>query len=263
MRFDVISMLPQWLASAVRCGILERAFAQGLLELVTWNPCDFDDSNRPFCDDRPYGGGSGMVLSAPPVLKAIAAARENGPTAPVVYLTPQGEPLSASRVRELARLPRLILVAGRYEGMDERVMQVVDVELSVGDVVLSGGEIPALLLMDALSRQIPGVLGGEGALLEESFTEGLLEYPQYTRPAALPQGEVPAVLRSGNHDAVRAWRQEQALGRTWLRRPDLLAKRGLSAQERELLGSFVADFLAQRHRACGIPDLGSDPFSRS
>jgi tRNA (guanine37-N1)-methyltransferase len=253
MRFDVISVVPQWVATAARCGVLDRAFASGLLELVTWNPCDFDATGRPFCDDRPYGGGAGMVMRAPPLLEAIAAARKAGPVAPVVCLTPQGEPLSAAWVAELARLPRLILVAGRYEGIDERVMEAVDMELSVGDVVLSGGEIPALLLMDAISRQIPGVLGGQETLQEESFGDGLLEYPHYTRPATLPQGEVPGVLRSGNHDAVRAWRHEQALGRTWIRRPDLLARRLLSAQERRSLAAFVADFLEQRHRACGIP----------
>ncbi len=258
MRFDVISVLPQWLTSAVRCGVLGRAFEEGLLELVSWNPCDFDEVPRPFCDDKPYGGGAGMIMSAPPLLRAIAAARKAGMDAPVVCLTPQGEPLTNTWVKQLARLPRLILVAGRYEGIDERVMQAMDMELSVGDLILSGGEIPALLLMDAISRQIPGVLGGQDALHEESFADGLLEYPQYTRPATLPEGEVPTILRSGNHGAVHAWRHEQALGRTWIRRPDLLAGRNLSAQERTSLVAFVADFLEQRYRACGIPDLGSN-----
>lgn len=257
MRFDVISVLPQWLCAAVRCGVLGRAFDAGLLELVLWNPCDFDEAQRPFCDDKPYGGGAGMIMSAPPLLGAITAARKADVDAPVVCLTPQGELLTNSWVRQLARLPRLILVAGRYEGIDERVMQAVDMELSVGDVVLSGGEIPALLLIDAISRQIPGVLGGQEALHEESFADGLLEYPQYTRPARLPEGEVPGILLSGNHSAVRAWRHEQALGRTWIRRPDLLAGCCLSAQERASLAAFVAAFLEQRYRACGIPDLGS------
>src|SRR5207237_2395363 len=195
-------------------------------------------------DDRPYGGGPGMVMTAVPLAKALQAAREGLRTAgidvaPVVYMSPQGEPLRHRRVVELAAEPGLVVVSGRYEGVDERLLErTVDLELSIGDFVVSGGELPALLLIDAIVRQLPGVLNDAQSSVEDSFVDGLLDCPHYTRPEVYQGRAVPAVLLSGDHAAIARWRLKQAVGRTWLRRPELLAARGTSEEESVLLEEF-------------------------
>lgn len=243
MRIDVVTLFPEMIRACSDCGIQGRAIAQGLLELETWNPRDFTVDRHRNVDDRPYGGGPGMVMQVQPLRDAIRAARDAGPAAPVICLSPQGARLDQQRTRELAREARLILVAGRYEGIDERLIALeVDEELSVGDYVLSGGELPALLVMDAVTRLLPGALGDADSAQEDSFMDGLLDHPHYTRPERIEGREVPAVLLSGDHAAIRRWRRKQALGRTWLRRPDLLARLRLDGEQQRLLDEFINEF---------------------
>ena len=241
MRIDVVTLFPEMIRELSGYGIQGRAIAQGVLELVTWNPRDFTTDRHRNVDDRPYGGGPGMVMQVQPLRDAIRAARsaESG-AARVICLSPQGARFDQQRARELATQERLVLVAGRYEGIDERLVELeVDEELSVGDFVLSGGELPALLVMDAVTRLLPGALGAADSALADSFMDGLLDYPHYTRPERIEGREVPAVLLSGDHAAIRRWRQKQALGRTWLRRPDLLARMRLDEQQQRLLDEFI------------------------
>jgi tRNA (guanine37-N1)-methyltransferase len=238
MRFDVVTLFPQMFAAVTQSGITSRALQGGLWQLRTWNPRDFTTDNYRTVDERPYGGGPGMVMLAEPLEKALDAAQAAG-GGRVVYLSPQGRKLDHRRVMEISRETSLTLLCGRYEGVDERLLRRrVDEELSLGDFVLSGGEIAAMALIDACVRQLPGALGDEHSALEESFAAGLLDCSQYTRPETYGGEKVPEVLLSGHHENIRRWRLKQALGRTWLRRPDLLQSRALGEEERELLDEF-------------------------
>jgi len=240
MRIDVVTLFPEMLRGHSEYGIQGRALAQGLLELVTWNPRDFTTDRHRNVDDRPYGGGPGMVMQVQPLVAAIRAARAAGPAAPVIYLSPQGNRFTQDRARRMAGLERCILVAGRYEGIDERVIALeIDEELSLGDFVLSGGELPALVIMDAVTRLLPGALGDADSAQEDSFMDGLLDYPHYTRPEQIEGLRVPEALLGGHHAEIRRWRQKQALGRTWQRRPDLLAGLTLSDEQQTLLDEFI------------------------
>lgn len=246
MQFECITLFPEMFAAVTESGITRRAKEQGRFGLRTWNPRDFTTDNHRTVDDRPYGGGPGMVMLAEPLEKAVNAAQgAGGPglgRAKVIYLSPQGPVLDHNKVIALSAEPRLVLLCGRYEGIDERLFaRVVDEEVSIGDYVLSGGELAAMVLIDACVRHLPGVLNDEGSAAQDSFSAGLLEGPQYTRPE-LYQGEgVPPVLLSGNHADIARWRLKQAVGRTWLRRPELLESRGLSQTEKSLLEEFRRD----------------------
>ncbi|MCE5388302.1 MAG: tRNA (guanosine(37)-N1)-methyltransferase TrmD [Acidithiobacillus sp.] len=233
MRFDVITIFPELITGYLEVGILGRARRRGLFQVQSWNPRDFSELPHGRVDDRPFGGGPGMVLMAPPLLGAIAAARSANPDARVAYLSPQGRQFRQEDAKEFASRSGMILLAGRYEGIDERVMAAVDEEWSIGDYVLAGGELPALILMEATARLLPGVLGDEDSAAQDSFTElGLLDCPHYTRPEQLGSGwEVPAVLLSGDHRRIARWRRGQALLRTRERRPDLWAQRILSQED--------------------------------
>ncbi len=247
IRFDVITLFPGMFAAVSKYGITGRAVQSGLLRLKTWNPRDFTRDRHRTVDDRPYGGGPGMVMLAEPLHAAIGAAREGDPhPGRVIYLSPQGRPLDQSVLRELARQQRIILLAGRYEGIDERLIQrEVDEELSLGDYVLSGGELAAMVVIDGVTRLLPGALGHEDSAWQDSFAAGLLDHPHYTRPERLDGMAVPEVLLSGNHRAIARWRAKQALGRTWERRPDLLEKLDLSEEQRILLQEYIRE---QRER---------------
>jgi tRNA (guanine37-N1)-methyltransferase len=239
MRFDVISLFPE-MFEALRCGVTGRAIERGQVELALWNPRDYARDPHRTVDDRPYGGGPGMVMMVEPLRAAIQDARAASPHGRVLYLSPQGRRLDQAAVREMASAPGLVLLAGRYEGIDERLIEAhVDEEWSIGDYVLSGGELPAMVLMDAVIRLLPGVLGHADSAEQDSYVDGLLDCPHYTRPEEIEGRAVPEVLMSGNHGLIRRWRLQQALGRTWLRRPDLLEGRELSSEEQSLLDEFI------------------------
>ena len=240
IRFDCVTLFPQMFAAVTDAGITRRALEQGLWDLVLWNPRDFTSDSYRTVDDRPYGGGPGMVMLAEPLEKAIAAAKAAAATgARVVHLSPQGRLLDHERVAALTAEARLVLLCGRYEGVDERLVnRCVDEELSIGDYVVSGGELAAMVLIDAVVRLLPGVLGDEQSAQQDSFVDGLLDCPQYTRPEEYQGEAVPSVLLSGHHAQITRWRRKQSLGRTWLRRPELLARRGLNREESELLEEF-------------------------
>jgi len=247
IHLDVVTLFPEMFEAITGSGITQRARDKGFYELVLWNPRDFSTNAYRSVDDRSYGGGPGMVMMAQPLSKALAAARQRQLSCGVrrtrsIYLSPQGRPLTQKIVDELGRLEGLVLLAGRYEGVDERLLQAeVQDQVSIGDYVLSGGELPAMVLMDALIRRIPGVLNDAESAQQDSFEEGLLDFPHYTRPE-LYQGEpVPAVLLSGHHVDIARWRMKQSLGRTWERRPDLLAKVTLSADQAALLEEYKAE----------------------
>jgi len=237
----IVSLFPDMLRSVAGMGVVGRAIDNGVLELALFNPRDFTSDKHRTVDDRPYGGGPGMVMLVEPLLAAIDAARGAAQTAvgevpPVIYLSPQGPRLTQGRMGELAALQAMILVAGRYEGIDERICELgVDAELSVGDYVLSGGELPALVVLDGVCRLLPGTLGNSASAVEESHLDGLLDYPHYTRPESAGGLDVPDVLVSGDHRAIQRWRRKAALQRTWERRPDLLTGRELDGLDRELL----------------------------
>src|SRR3954468_16845937 len=242
IRFDVVTLFPEMFAAVTASGITSRALDRGLWSLMTWNPRDFTTDNYRTVDDRPYGGGPGMVMLAEPIERTLKAVRTAG-GGKLLYLSPQGRRLDHRRVMELAGEKAVTLLCGRYEGVDERLlMRRVDEEVSIGDFVLSGGELAAMALMDAVVRQLPGALGDEASAVEESFADGLLDCPQYTRPEVWgTEGggmKVPEVLMSGHHENIRRWRLKQALGRTWLRRPDLLAAKKLGKEEQNLLEEF-------------------------
>ena len=238
MRFDVVTLFPEMFRAITESGITSRALAQGLWQVKTWNPREFAANAYRTVDDRPFGGGPGMVMLAEPLEKALDAVKKDG-GGRVVYLSPQGRKLDHRKVMELAKESSLTLLCGRYEGVDERLLaRRVDEELSIGDFVLSGGELAAMALMDAVVRQLPGALGDESSAAEESFADGLLDCPHYTRPETYAGEKVPDVLMSGHHENIRRWRLKQALGRTWLRRPELIAARRLSDEEKRLLDEF-------------------------
>ena len=256
MRIDVLSLFPEFIAQCAAFGVVGRAQERGLLSLRGWNPRDYAEGNYRRVDDRPFGGGPGMVMMIEPLRTCLSAARAGSELpAKVVYLTPQGVPLTQRKVRQLAALPRLVLLCGRYEGVDERLVAAeVDEEISIGDYVLSGGELAAAVLIDAVARLQEGVLNDAESAAQDSFeadasgsTPGqvLLDCPHFTHPASHALGEVPAVLRSGDHAAIARWRRQQALGRTWLRRPDLLDEASLSKADRALLEEFRRNSILQ------------------
>lgn len=261
MWIGAVTLFPEMFRAISEYGITGRAVQNGLVSLSCWSPRDFAHDRHRTVDDRPYGGGPGMLMKVQPLSDAINAARQAAPATPrVIYLSPQGRTLDQARVQALAGEPALILVAGRYEGVDERLIQTeVDEEISLGDFVLSGGELPAMALIDAVIRLLPGALGHTLSAEQDSFADGLLDCPHYTRPEVLRGLQVPPVLLGGNHEEIRRWRLKQALGRTWQRRPELLAARRLNAQEQTLLDEFVseADASAQpehRVRCLGASD---------
>ena len=238
IRFDVVTLFPEMFAAITGSGITSRALEAGLYSLTTWNPRDFAADNYRTIDDRPYGGGPGMVMLPEPLERALDGIKLAG-GGRVIYLSPQGKKLDHRRVMQLKEEHALTLLCGRYEGVDERLLQRrVDEEVSIGDFVLSGGELAAMALVDAVVRQLPGALGDDASAVEESFADGLLDCPQYTRPEIYSGARVPEVLLSGHHENIRRWRLKQALGRTWLRRPDLLAVKKLSTEEERLLEEF-------------------------
>ena len=241
MRVDVVTLFPDMIRDCCGYGIPRIAREKGLLQLETWNPRDYSRDRHRNVDDRPYGGGPGMVMQVQPVAEAIAEARRHG-DGPVIYLSPQGRRLDQAAVRRFAALPHMILLAGRYEGIDERLIErEVDEEWSIGDYVLSGGEPAVLVWIDALARLIPGALGDEESALYDSFMDGLLDYPHYTRPEVADGLAVPAVLTGGNHAEIARWRMKQSLGRTWQRRPDLLAQVDLNKEQQALLAEFISE----------------------
>ena len=238
IRFDVVTLFPEMFAAISASGITARALQRGLWRLEAWNPRDFTADAYRSVDDRPYGGGPGMVMLAEPLERALDAVQAAG-GGPVTYLSPQGRRLDHAKVVELAGREAVTLLCGRYEGVDERLLRRrVDEELSLGDFVLTGGELAAMAVIDAVVRQLPGALGDEESAVEESFADGLLDCPQYTRPEVYAGEPVPDVLLSGHHANIRRWRLKQSLGRTWLRRPELIAARRLSEEENRLLEEF-------------------------
>lgn len=239
LRFDVVTLFPEMFAAVTESGITRRALERGLWQLTSWNPRDWAENAYRRVDDRPFGGGPGMVMMAEPLEKAIGAAKSARGGGRVICLSPQGRALTHGRVCELAATEGAILLCGRYEGIDERLIgRCVDEEISLGDFVLSGGEIAAMALIDACVRQLPGALNDDASVVEESFAAGLLDCPHYTRPEVYEGMAVPEVLLSGHHENIRRWRLKQALGRTWLRRPELLEGRNLSSEEARLLEEF-------------------------
>lgn len=248
MRFDIITLFPE-IFSALNAGITSRALDKNIIEIATHNPRDFTHNKQKRVDDSSYGGGPGMVMQYQPLHDAITHARNTHSEKPyVIYLSPQGTPLNQKIVRELSTQKRFILIAGRYEGIDERIIQQdVDAEYSIGDYVLSGGELPAMVLIDALTRLLPGALGDDTSALHDSFENGLLDFPHYSRPEIIDGLSVPKVLQSGDHKAIAAWRYQQSLGKTWQKRPDLLKRRILSSEERDLLQMYINDFLGNDH----------------
>lgn len=246
MQIEVVTLFPDMIRQALGFGVLGRAIERGIVQIGTEDPRAHTRDVHRTVDDRPYGGGPGMVLKPGPMAAAIDAAAARAPRgAPRVYLSAQGERLEQALVTELAAFEGLVLIAGRYEGLDERVIATrVDREVSLGDFVLSGGEVPVLAVIDAVARLLPGVLGDERSSVEESFTDGLLDWPHYTRPVEFEGHEVPAVLQGGHHADIRRWRLKQAVARTWRRRPDLIAGGGLSREASALLNEFLEE---QRH----------------
>lgn len=243
MWIGVISLFPEMFRAITEHGVTGRAVKSGLLQIECWNPRDFTHDKHRTVDDRPYGGGPGMLMMVQPLRDAIHAAKQAaGGGAKVIYLSPQGRKLTQAGVTELAMNQKLILVAGRYEGIDERVIQTeVDEEWSIGDYVLSGGELPAMTLIDAVSRLVPGVLGDQASAEQDSFTDGLLDHPHYTRPEVLDGLTVPEALTSGNHEVIRRWRLKQSLGRTWQRRPELINNLALTDEQESLLAEYVRE----------------------
>ena len=240
MHIALVSLFPEMFEAVTDHGVTGRAVKQGLVQISHSNPRDYTTDRHRTVDDRPYGGGPGMLMKIDPLQQAIAAAREAaGEGAKVIYLSPQGRRLDHSKAVALSQETALILVAGRYEGVDERLIEAeVDEELSIGDYVLSGGELAAMVVIDTVTRQLPGVLGHELSAQEDSYADGLLDCPHYTRPEQYQGKQVPDVLLSGNHDQIRRWRLKQALGRTQQRRPDLLQGRAMTAEEEELLAEY-------------------------
>ena len=244
MRIDIVTLFPQMFQAVTENGITSRAIKRGIVEMGFWNPRDYTEDNYQSVDDRPYGGGPGMVMQVQPLRDAIRKARsaaERGSR--VIYLSPQGRKLNQDGLKELSRRENLILVCGRYEGIDERLIAAeVDEEWSIGDYVLSGGELAAMVMIDGITRLLPDALGHEDSAEQDSFVQGLLDHPQYTRPEEIDGMQVPQVLLSGDHQAIERWRQKQALGRTWLRRPDLLETLDLDREQQALLAEFIHEF---------------------
>ncbi len=252
MHFHVITLFPEMVEQMCEFGVLGRAIKRGIIKLTCWNPRDYTQDRHRTVDDRPYGGGPGMLMKVQPLADAINAAKQQaGDDAKVVYLSPQGQLLNQQAVVKMADGPEqkaMILIAGRYEGIDERLIeQYVDEEWSIGDYVLSGGEMPALIMIDAVARMLPGVLGDADSAQQDSFMEGLLDCPHYTRPEEIDGQAVPEVLLSGDHKKIDHWRQKQALGRTWLRRPDLLESLQLNDEQKKWLSEFQQEHEQPEH----------------
>ncbi len=242
MRFDILTLFPELFSSFLKEGILGRAVKKGLVDIRLINIRSFARGSHNVTDDRPYGGGNGMVMKPGPIYRALRSIEKVDGQSLVILLTPQGQTFEQSRAWELSRLDRLVLICGRYEGVDERIRSsYIDMELSLGDYILSGGELGAMVVIDTVSRLVPDVLGGERSALEDSFEEGLLEYPQYTRPRIFKGEEVPPVLLSGDHEKIRVWRRTESLKRTRERRPDLLKKAGLQEEDRAILAEIEED----------------------
>lgn len=239
MIFDILTLFPEFFNEHKRHGVVGRAAAKGLIGLNTHNLRDYTLDRHRATDDEPYGGGHGMVMKVEPVARALESLKEGGPEAKVALTTPQGAPFNQRLAQELSQLPRLIIVCGRYEGYDERIRAFADYEISIGDYVLSGGEAAALVITDAVARLVPGVLGEPGSAESDSFSAGLLEYPQYTRPEEFRGMRVPDVLLSGNHAEIARWRRHEALKRTFERRPDLIDAAELTAEDRALLEALI------------------------
>lgn len=255
--FDVITLFPGMFDSITKYGVTSRAAENKLYNLHTWNPRDYTENIHRSVDDRPYGGGPGMVMLADPLEKAVTAAKarqtECGISGmKVIYLSPQGRTLDHKLVKELGKLSGLVLISGRYEGVDDRLIKrQAEDEISIGDYVLSGGELPAMVLIDCMVRQMPGVLGDPESAVQDSFVDGLLDFPHYTRPEVYQGNIVPETLMSGDHDKIKRWRLQQALGKTWLRRPDLLAlkiEQGITSEEKKLLEEFKIAYAANKSK---------------
>jgi tRNA (guanine37-N1)-methyltransferase len=249
MQIEVVTLFPLLVRDAVTYGVMGRALERGILDVRCEDPRVYTKDAHRTVDDRPYGGGPGMVLKPEPMTAAIDAAVARLPAgSPRVYLSAQGVPFTQALAKEFSTLPGMLLVAGRYEGLDERVIESrIDKEVSIGDYVLSGGEFPALVVIDAVARLLPGVLGDERSSVEESFDSGLLDWPHYTRPVEFEGRKVPEVLQGGHHADIQRWRLKQAVARTWLRRPDLIARGGLTAEAVTLLDEFLAEREGEEH----------------
>jgi tRNA (guanine37-N1)-methyltransferase len=246
MVFDILTIFPEIFRSPLSESLIKKALDKGILQVRIWNLRDFAEDKHRTTDDYPYGGGAGMVMKADPIFRAVEEIKTNNPEARTLLLTPQGERFHQGLARGLSKQKHWILICGRYEGLDERVrLGVVDREISIGDYVLNGGEIPALVFLEVISRYVPGFLGSEQSVEEETFSDGLLEYPQYTRPPVIRGMEVPEVLLSGNHAEIKRWRRRESLKRTYLRRPDLLEKADLSEEDLE----YLAELKSQKIRA--------------
>lgn len=248
MRIDVITLFPELVQQVKESGVVGRAAKRGLVEVRLWNPRDYAHDRHRTVDDRPYGGGPGMLMKVEPLRDCITAVRRESPNARLVYLSPQGQLLHQARINQAAQQSNLILLCGRYEGIDERLIELeVDEEWSIGDYVISGGELAAMICIDAITRQIPGALGHEDSAEMDSFSNGLLDCPHYTRPEVVEGLSVPQVLLNGHHQQIADWRDKQALGRTWLRRPNLLSSVQLDERQQRLLEEF------KRESAEGLP----------
>jgi tRNA (guanine37-N1)-methyltransferase len=242
MRIDVVTLFPELVQQVAEYGVTGRAVQRGLMQLHTWNPRDYTHDRHRTVDDRPYGGGPGMVMRYEPLRDVLRAVRAESQTARVIYLSPQGRPLTQEAVRELAMGPGLVLLAGRYEGIDERLhAQEIDEEWSIGDYVLSGGELAAMVMIDACARLQPGALGDEDSAEQDSFSEGLLDCPHYTRPESIDDMTVPPILMGGHHSEIMRWRAKQSLGRTWQRRPELLDQLTLTQEQQALLEEYIQE----------------------
>jgi tRNA (guanine37-N1)-methyltransferase len=243
VRIDVITLFPEMVEQVIKYGVVGRAADQNLLGLECWNPRDFTVDRHRTVDDRPYGGGPGMLMKVQPLEETIQAVREKNPQAPLVYLSPQGKPVDQDMLAKQVNAGSVIFLCGRYEGIDERlIQQEVDQEWSIGDYVISGGELAAMVCIDAMTRLIPGALGHEQSAQQDSFSDGLLDYPHYTRPEEYKGMKVPEVLMNGNHRHIEDWRERQSLGRTWQRRPDLLEHLVLDDRQQALLNDFKDEF---------------------
>ena len=257
LQLDIVTLFPAMFDAVTESGVTGRARERGLYRVVTWNPRDFSSNSYRSVDDRPYGGGPGMVMMAEPLEKAVGAAvqrqRSAGVQKPrVIYLSPQGRRLDHALVKDYAAEQGLVMLAGRYEGVDERLLgRVVDDEVSIGDYVMSGGELAAMVVIDCVLRQLPGTLGAADSAEQDSFVNGLLDCPHYTRPEVYEGERVPAVLMSGNHAQIERWRLKQSLGRTWQRRPELLERRGVSREEQALLDEYRAEVGQRKKTGAG------------
>ncbi|MBC8211052.1 MAG: tRNA (guanosine(37)-N1)-methyltransferase TrmD [Gammaproteobacteria bacterium] len=242
MRIDVITLFPELVTGVIQHGVVSRAADKGLVELKLWNPRDFTQDRHRTVDDRPYGGGPGMLMKVEPLLACIQAVKQENPLARLIYLSPQGVLLKQNLINQSVEQGNLILLCGRYEGIDERLIELeVDEEWSIGDYVISGGELAAMVCIDAITRQIPGALGHQDSAQQDSFSGGLLDCPHYTRPELINGLKVPEVLLNGHHQLIQDWRDKQAIGRTWMRRPDLLGEMELNERQQGLLKEFIAE----------------------